>query len=61
MTVLAAGVALLGSLFFALGAAFQQHEASGAAGPSMRALLRRPAGWPGWARSPSGACCTSTH
>ncbi|GII30861.1 DMT family transporter [Planotetraspora mira] len=42
MTVLAAAMALLGSLFFALGAAFQQHEASGAAGPGMLALLRRP-------------------
>jgi drug/metabolite transporter (DMT)-like permease len=42
MIVLAAVVALLGSLFFALGAAFQQHEASGAAGPGMWALARRP-------------------
>ncbi|GAA4595259.1 DMT family transporter [Planotetraspora phitsanulokensis] len=42
MIVFAAAVALLGSLFFALGAAFQQHEASGAAGPGMLALLRRP-------------------
>jgi multidrug transporter EmrE-like cation transporter len=42
MTVLAAAVALLGSLFFALGAAFQQHEASGSAGPGMLTLLRRP-------------------
>ncbi|GII59378.1 hypothetical protein Pth03_77670 [Planotetraspora thailandica] len=42
MVVLAAVVALLGSLFFALGAALQQHEASGAAGPSMLTLARRP-------------------
>ncbi|MEV0582479.1 DMT family transporter [Nonomuraea sp. NPDC050310] len=41
MTVLAAAVALAGSLFFALGAALQQFEAS-VAKPSLRALLRRP-------------------
>ncbi|GAA4057973.1 DMT family transporter [Nonomuraea soli] len=41
MTVLAAAVALAGSLFFALGAAFQQFEAASGK-PSMRALLRRP-------------------
>ncbi|WP_248966253.1 DMT family transporter [Sphaerisporangium perillae] len=42
MSVLAAGVALLGSMFFALGAAFQQHEAARSAEPSLRVLLRRP-------------------
>jgi drug/metabolite transporter (DMT)-like permease len=42
MSVLAAGVALLGSLFFALGAAFQQHEAARSAEPRLRVLLRRP-------------------
>ncbi|GIH90274.1 DMT family transporter [Planobispora siamensis] len=42
MTVLAAGLALLGSLFFAAGAALQQFEAAGAAGPNLRRLLRRP-------------------
>ncbi|GAA3444920.1 DMT family transporter [Planomonospora venezuelensis] len=42
MTVLAAVLALLGSLFFALGAALQQFEAAGTAGPGLRRLLRRP-------------------
>ncbi|MBG0828623.1 DMT family transporter [Planomonospora sp. ID67723] len=42
MTVLAAGLALLGSLFFALGAALQQFEAAGTSGPAVRRLLRRP-------------------
>lgn len=42
MTVLAAAVALIGSLFFALGAALQQFEALGSAKPHLRALLRRP-------------------
>ncbi|GAA3114774.1 hypothetical protein GCM10010466_02250 [Planomonospora alba] len=42
MTVLAAGLALAGSLFFALGAALQQFEAVGAAGPALTRLLRRP-------------------
>jgi drug/metabolite transporter (DMT)-like permease len=42
MSVLAVGVALLGSLFFALGAAFQQHQASRSAEPTLRLLLRRP-------------------
>ncbi|GGS88888.1 hypothetical protein GCM10010156_54180 [Planobispora rosea] len=42
MTVLAAALALLGSLFFALGAALQQFEAAGTAGPGLRDLLRRP-------------------
>jgi drug/metabolite transporter (DMT)-like permease len=42
MSMLAAGVALLGSLFFALGAAFQQHEAARSAEPRLRVLLRRP-------------------
>ncbi|MFG3442695.1 DMT family transporter [Nonomuraea sp. NPDC047897] len=42
MTVLAAAVALLGSLFFAVGAALQQFEAVGADRPRLRVLLRRP-------------------
>ncbi|MER7134085.1 DMT family transporter [Streptosporangium saharense] len=42
MTVLAVGLALLGSLFFALGAALQQHEAAGAERPTIGRLLRRP-------------------
>ncbi|WP_327584746.1 DMT family transporter [Nonomuraea sp. NBC_00507] len=42
MTVLAAAIALVGSLFFALGAALQQFEAAGSAKPGLLALLRRP-------------------
>ncbi|WP_336215634.1 DMT family transporter [Nonomuraea sp. LPB2021202275-12-8] len=42
MTVLAAAIALIGSLFFALGAALQQFEAFGTAKPGLLALLRRP-------------------
>ncbi|TDB99057.1 hypothetical protein E1267_38110 [Nonomuraea longispora] len=42
MTVLAAVTALVGSLFFALGAALQQFEALGTAKPGLLALLRRP-------------------
>src|SRR6478752_2055657 len=42
MTVLAAGLALLGSLFFALGAALQQFEAASAAPATLRRLVRRP-------------------
>ena len=42
MTVLAAAIALVGSLFFALGAAVQQFEAVGSARPGLLALLRRP-------------------
>ncbi|MEV4082527.1 hypothetical protein AB0J43_19860, partial [Nonomuraea fuscirosea] len=42
MTVLAAVIALVGSLFFALGAALQQFEAAGTAKPGLLALLRRP-------------------
>ncbi|QYC39453.1 hypothetical protein Nocox_09145 [Nonomuraea coxensis DSM 45129] len=42
MTVLAAAIALVGSLFFALGAALQQFEAVGSAKPGLLALLRRP-------------------
>ncbi|WP_207755700.1 DMT family transporter [Nonomuraea cypriaca] len=42
MTVLAAAIALVGSLFFALGAALQQFEAAGTANPGLLALLRRP-------------------
>ena len=42
MTVLATGLALLGSLFFALGAALQQSEAAGAVRPTLRHLARRP-------------------
>ncbi|MFD0665496.1 DMT family protein [Thermocatellispora tengchongensis] len=41
-TVLAAGVALLGSLLFALGAAVQQYEAVRAERPGLTALVRRP-------------------
>ncbi|GGO70472.1 DMT family transporter [Nonomuraea cavernae] len=41
MTALAALIALVGSLFFALGAALQQHEAAGTTA-GLRALLRRP-------------------
>ncbi|TDD28585.1 hypothetical protein E1286_46880 [Nonomuraea terrae] len=40
--MLAAVIALVGSLFFALGAALQQFEASGTARPGLLALLRRP-------------------
>ncbi|MFG6194871.1 DMT family transporter [Nonomuraea sp. JJY05] len=42
MTVLAAAIALVGSLFFALGAALQQFEAAGSATPGLLALLRKP-------------------
>jgi drug/metabolite transporter (DMT)-like permease len=42
MTVLAAVIALVGSLFFALGAALQQYEAVGSARPGLLALLRKP-------------------
>ena len=42
MTTLAAAIALVGSLFFALGAALQQFEAFGTAQPRLRELLRRP-------------------
>ncbi|MER5625291.1 DMT family transporter [Streptosporangium sp. NPDC002544] len=42
MTVLAAGLALLGSLFFALGAALQQFEASSTSRALLRHLVRRP-------------------
>ncbi|MEV0617821.1 DMT family transporter [Nonomuraea sp. NPDC050404] len=42
MTVLAAVIALVGSLFFALGAALQQFEAFGSAQPKLLELLRRP-------------------
>ncbi|WP_436764143.1 DMT family transporter [Streptosporangium sp. V21-05] len=42
MTVLAAGLALLGSLFFALGAALQQFEAAGASRAGLGYLVRRP-------------------
>ncbi|MEO3862733.1 DMT family transporter [Acrocarpospora sp. B8E8] len=42
MTVLAAAVALIGSLFFALGAALQQFEAASRGEFSLRVLLRRP-------------------
>lgn len=42
MTVLAAAIALVGSLFFALGAALQQFEVFGTAKPRLRELLRRP-------------------
>lgn len=42
MTVLAAGLALLGSLFFALGAALQQFEAAGPSPATLRHLARRP-------------------
>jgi len=40
--VLAAVIALIGSLFFALGAALQQFEAAGEAKPGLLALVRRP-------------------
>ncbi|GII56600.1 hypothetical protein Pth03_49890 [Planotetraspora thailandica] len=55
MTALAAGVALLGSLFFALGAALQQHEAARSSTPRLRVLLRRPAWLAGAAASAAGA------
>ncbi|GAA0951860.1 DMT family transporter [Nonomuraea longicatena] len=44
MTLLAVALALVGSLFFALGAALQQFEAvgTGEEKPKMRALLRKP-------------------
>jgi drug/metabolite transporter (DMT)-like permease len=42
MTVLAAVIALVGSLFFALGAALQQFEAAGSDKPGLLALLRKP-------------------
>lgn len=42
MNVLAAGVALAGALFFALGAALQQHEAARSPHSHLRTLLRRP-------------------
>jgi drug/metabolite transporter (DMT)-like permease len=42
MTVLAAVIALVGSLFFALGAALQQFEAAGTAKPGLLMLMRRP-------------------
>ncbi|MFE3450745.1 DMT family transporter [Nonomuraea sp. NPDC059194] len=44
MTVIAAAVALVGSLFFALGAALQQFEAigSGSAKPSLLSLAKKP-------------------
>ncbi|GAA4509805.1 MULTISPECIES: DMT family transporter [Nonomuraea] len=42
MTVPAAVIALIGSLFFALGAALQQFEAVGTDKPGMLTLLRRP-------------------
>jgi drug/metabolite transporter (DMT)-like permease len=42
MTVLAAVIALVGSLFFALGAALQQYEAAGSAKPGLLDLLRKP-------------------
>ncbi|MGJ6967486.1 DMT family transporter [Streptosporangium sp. G11] len=42
MIVLAAGLALLGSLFFALGAALQQFEAAGTPGAGLGHLVRRP-------------------
>ncbi|MFI7134275.1 DMT family transporter [Nonomuraea sp. NPDC050153] len=42
MTVLAAAIALVGSLFFALGAALQQFEAVGSAKPGLLTLLRNP-------------------
>ncbi|NRQ40211.1 DMT family transporter [Nonomuraea sp. NN258] len=42
MTVLAAVIALVGSLFFALGAALQQFEAVGSAKPRLLDLLRKP-------------------
>ncbi|MET7333013.1 DMT family transporter [Nonomuraea sp. NPDC005650] len=42
MTVLAAVIALVGSLFFALGAALQQFEAVGSTKPGLLTLLRNP-------------------
>ncbi len=42
MTVLAAGLALLGSLFFALGAALQQFEAASTSRAGLGYLARRP-------------------
>ncbi|GAA2860682.1 hypothetical protein GCM10010517_19330 [Streptosporangium fragile] len=42
MTVLAAGLALLGSLFFAVGAALQQFEAASTARATLKRLFRRP-------------------
>ncbi|GAA3039061.1 DMT family transporter [Streptosporangium longisporum] len=42
MTVLAAGLALLGSLFFALGAALQQFEAARTSPAVLGRLVRRP-------------------
>ncbi|MEV0757745.1 DMT family transporter [Streptosporangium sp. NPDC050280] len=42
MTVLAVGLALLGSLFFALGAALQQFEAAGTPHAGLGRLARRP-------------------
>ncbi|MEU4829325.1 DMT family transporter [Streptosporangium sp. NPDC023615] len=42
MTVLAAGLALLGSLFFALGAALQQFEAARTSPAVLTRLIRRP-------------------
>ncbi|WP_440073128.1 DMT family transporter [Streptosporangium sp. OZ121] len=42
MTVLAAGLALLGSLFFALGAALQQFEAASTSRAGLGYLVRRP-------------------
>ncbi|WP_181019738.1 DMT family transporter [Nonomuraea typhae] len=42
MTVLAAAIALIGSLFFALGAALQQYEAVGSSKPRLLTLLRKP-------------------
>ncbi|MFD9950642.1 DMT family transporter [Nonomuraea sp. NPDC059023] len=42
MTVLAAAIALIGSLFFALGAALQQFEALGSGKTRLRTLIKRP-------------------
>ncbi|MGN9838757.1 DMT family transporter [Nonomuraea sp. H19] len=42
MTVLAAAIALVGSLFFALGAALQQFEAAGTDKAGLLVLLRKP-------------------
>ncbi|WP_433253560.1 DMT family transporter [Streptosporangium sp. CA-135522] len=42
MPVLAVGLALLGSLFFALGAALQQFEAADTVRATLRHLIRRP-------------------
>ncbi|GII30335.1 DMT family protein [Planotetraspora mira] len=55
MIALAVGVALLGSLFFALGAALQQHEAARSAEPRLRVLLRRPLWLAGGAAGVVGA------